>query len=70
MANYFNIFAGILAFLGSCTMVYALWTPVMSFLGFFPTTLYIMCGVLWVTICFASIVYLPFMLMISDDKGN
>lgn len=69
MANYFNIFAGILTFLGSSALAYGLWTPVMSFLDFFPTALYVMCGSLWVTLLFAGIVYMPFIMMVSDDRG-
>lgn len=70
MANYFNIFAGILTFIGSSALAYGLWTPVMNFLNYFPTELYIMTGTLWVTLLFAAIVYMPFIMMVSDDSGQ
>lgn len=69
MANYFNIFAGVLTFLGASALVYGLWVPVMDFLAYFPTALYVMCGTLWVTLCFTGIVYMPFIMMVSDDRG-
>lgn len=69
MPNYFNIFAGILTFITSSSLVYGLWNPVMNFLNFFPEALYVLCGALWVSICFTAIVYMPFIMMVSDDKG-
>lgn len=70
MANYFNIFAGVLTFIGSSALTYGLWNPVMDFLDYFPTSLFIMCGTLWLMICFTAIVYMPFIMMVSDDRGN
>lgn len=69
MANYFNIFAGILTFLGSSTLAYALWTPALNFLSFFPDALYVMAGSMWITLLFMGIVYMPFIMMVSDDNG-
>ena len=70
MANYFNIFAGILTFLGSSVLAYGLWNPVMEFLDYFPIQLFVMCGTLWVALLFAGIVYMPFIMFVSDDKGG
>lgn len=70
MANYFNIFAGILSFLGSSALAYGLWTPVMNILDYFPDALFVMCGAMWVTMLFTGIVFMPFILMVSDDKGG
>lgn len=70
MANYLNLFAGFATFLAACAMSYGLWQPVMNFLGFFPTELFIMCGTMWVMVEFYSIVFLPFTMIVSDDKGG
>lgn len=70
MPNFFNIFAGILTFLMSSVLAYGLWTPVMNFLGYFPTALYVMCGSIWVALLFAGIVYMPFIMFVSDDRGQ
>lgn len=69
MANYLNIFAGILTFLGSSVLAYGLWNPVMNFLNGFPTELFVICGTMWVTLLFYSITYMPFIMMVSDDRG-
>lgn len=69
MANYLNIFAGIIAFLGSTSLAYGLWTPVNDFISYLPTELYILCGVLWIALLFVCVVYFPFILIVSDDKG-
>lgn len=70
MANYFNIFAGIVTFLGASAIAYGLWTPVMEWLDYFPTALYVLAGSLWVTLLFLGIVYAPFIMMVADDKGE
>lgn len=69
MANYFNLFAGVLTFIGSSALAYGLWEPVMNILAFFPTALYVMSGAMWVTLLFTGIVYMPFTMMVSDDNG-
>jgi len=69
MANYLNIFAGILTFLGSSVIAYGLWNPVMNFLNAFPTELFVICGAMWVTLLFYAITYMPFIMMVSDDRG-
>ena len=70
MANYLNIFAGILTFLGSSIMAYGFWNPVMDFLNAFPLELFVIAGTMWVTLLFYSICYMPFIMMVSDDKGQ
>lgn len=70
MANYLNIFAGILTFIGSSALAYGLWNPVMNVLNNFPTELFVICGSMWVTLLFYAITYMPFIMMVSDDKGN
>lgn len=69
MANYFNIFAGMLTFLVSSVLGYIFWTPVMAFMDYFPTELFIMTGAMWVMVLFTGIVYMPIIMLISDDKG-
>lgn len=70
MANYLNIFAGILTFIGASAIAYGLWNPVMDFLNIFPTELFVLCGSMWVTLLFYAIAYMPFIMMVSDDNGN
>lgn len=70
MANYLNIFAGILTFLGASAIAYGLWNPVMDFINFFPTELFVISGGMWVALLFYSIVYMPFVMMVSDDRGG
>ena len=69
MANYFNLLAGLLTFLGSSALAYALWNPVNDFLVFFPTTLYVLCAGIWTAVLFVAIAYLPFIMIVSDDRG-
>lgn len=73
MANYFNLLAGIITFIGAMALSYGFWEPVMSFIDYFATnstTLYVLCGVAWITIEFVAIVIMPFIMMVSDDRGN
>lgn len=70
MANILNILAGTLTFIISSILVYGLWNPVLSFLDYFPTELFIICGATWVTMCIFAIAYMPFVMFVSDDKGR
>ena len=70
MANYLNVFAGILTFIGSSAISYGLWTPVMAFINSFPTELFVIVGSMWVTILFYAICYMPFIMIVSDDRGQ
>lgn len=69
MPNFLNPFAGILTFLVSSTLAYGLWSPVMSFLTYFPTELFVICGGMWIALLFFAIAYAPFVMIVSDDKG-
>lgn len=70
LANYFNIYAALLAFVVSSAIVYGLWDVVNSVLAFFPTPLYIMCSVMWVSMVFGMICFYPFVQLVSDDYGG
>lgn len=70
MANYMNIFAGPIAFIGASILAYGFWDPVMTFIEAFPLELYAMAGTTFIAILFWAIVVLPFNLMTADDSGN
>jgi len=70
MANYFNIFAGVMTFIGSSALAYGLWTPTNNILSFFPTELYILCASSWMFVLFVCIAYMPFTMIVSDDYGG
>lgn len=70
MANFFNIFAGLMTFVMSSVMAYALWNPAMEIFNFFPTELFVIVGSMYAMLHIYAICYMPFIMMVSDDKGN
>lgn len=70
MANYFNILAGLMTFLAASAIDYALWNPVMDWLEYFPTGLFVLVGAAWVMMLFVATVYMPFIMLVSDDTGK
>ena len=70
MANLRNLFAGALLFVVSSAMIYGTWNPVMNFLSYFPTEIYVFAGVSWVLLVFTAGFYMPLMHLIADDRGE
>lgn len=69
MANYTNVFFGFLTFLGASMMAYGLWVPTMNVINSFPTELFVLVGGIWITYNLFAIAWMPFMMMVSDDRG-
>ena len=70
MANYFNLVAGFITFLGATALCFVFWSPIMLFLDYFSAesmSLYVMSTAFWVAFNFVTIVILPYILIVKDD---
>lgn len=68
--NLWNILAGLLAFIVSSSLIWVMWTPITDWIGAFDANLRIFTTVAFFGICFIAVVYIPFMFLVADDKGQ